>query len=252
MARRPPRAASSRLEAPEHRAHRADAARSAGRAADRLRGARADLRDPDLPRDQRLHARPGGQPLHPGHRPGEVPLARRQPRRPDPADRRRPADHRRRVPRPRPPGDAARLPQRADRRRGDRDERGGRARAWTRWRPGDSFDLYDWTRHVAMRVAMRALFGLDPDRSGVDVAATFERGLSFYEREYFLQVLRGPGSPFARLRRVRRTLDGIILGEIARRRRTERARRGPARAADRRHRRGRPGVRRRDRFATRS
>ena len=92
-------------------------------------------------------------------------------------------------------------------------------RAMTAWRAGDRVDLYDWTRHVAMRVAMRALFGFDPDRSGVDVAATFEQGLSFYEREYFLQVLRGPGSPFARLRRVRRTLDQIILGEIARRRR---------------------------------
>ena len=87
------------------------------------------------------------------------------------------------------------------------------------WQPEVRIDLYDWARHVAMRVAMRALFGFDPDRSGVDVAATFERGLSFYEREYFLQVLRGPGSPFARLRRVRRTLDRIILGEIARRRR---------------------------------
>jgi cytochrome P450 len=87
------------------------------------------------------------------------------------------------------------------------------------WRPGERIDLYDWTRHVAMRVAMRALFGLDPDRAGVDVAATFERGLSFYEREYFLQVIRGPGSPFARLRRVRQTLDRIMLGEIERRRR---------------------------------
>ena len=92
-------------------------------------------------------------------------------------------------------------------------------RAAAGWRPGEPIDLYDWTRHVTMRVAMRALFGFDPDRSGVDVAATFERGLSFYEREYFLQVLRGPGSPFARLRRVRRTLDRLILGEIARRRR---------------------------------
>ena len=92
-------------------------------------------------------------------------------------------------------------------------------RALEGWRPGSRVDLYDWTRHVTMRVAMRALFGLDPDRAGVDVAATFERGLSFYEREYWLQVLRGPGSPFSRLRRVRRTLDGIILGEIARRRR---------------------------------
>src|SRR3954447_24893914 len=92
-------------------------------------------------------------------------------------------------------------------------------RALEGWRTGDVVDVYDWTRHVAMRVAMRALFGFDPDRSGVDVAATFERGLSFYEREYWLQVLRGPGSPFSRLRRVRGTLDGIILGEIARRRR---------------------------------
>jgi cytochrome P450 len=92
-------------------------------------------------------------------------------------------------------------------------------RALAGWRPGQRIDLYDWTRHVTMRVAMRALFGLDPDRAGVDVAATFERGLSFYEREYWLQVLRGPGSPFSRMLRVRGTLDGIILGEIARRRR---------------------------------
>src|SRR4051812_19978414 len=92
-------------------------------------------------------------------------------------------------------------------------------RALAGWRPGMQVDLYDWTRHVTMRVAMRALFGLDPDRAGVDVAATFERGLAFYEREYILQVLRGPASPFARLRRVRRVLDGIILDEIAERRR---------------------------------
>ena len=93
-------------------------------------------------------------------------------------------------------------------------------RALEGWRSGQRVDLYDWTRHVTMRVAMRVLFGLDPDAAGIDVAATFERGLSFYEREYWLQVLRGPGSPFSQLRRVRRTLDGIILGEIARRRRT--------------------------------
>jgi cytochrome P450 len=96
-------------------------------------------------------------------------------------------------------------------------------RALRGWSAGDRVDLYDWSRHVAMRVAMRALFGLDPDRAGVDLAATFERGLSFYEREYFLQVVRGPGSPFARLRRVRRTLDRVILDEISRRRRDGRS-----------------------------
>ena len=69
-------------------------------------------------------------------------------------------------------------------------------RALARWSPGQTVDLYDWTRHLAMRVAMRALFGFDPDGSGVDVAATFERGLSFYEREYWLQVMR-PRTPRA-------------------------------------------------------
>src|SRR5271165_1438680 len=29
--------------------------------------------------------------------------------------------------------------------------------------PGASIDLYAWTRHLAVRVAMRALFGVDPD-----------------------------------------------------------------------------------------
>jgi cytochrome P450 len=92
-------------------------------------------------------------------------------------------------------------------------------RALDRLRPGQRFDLYRWTRHLAMRVAMRALFGLDPDATGgLDVAAEFERGLSFYEREYVLQTLRGPGSPFRRVLRARRVLDRLIEGEIVRRR----------------------------------
>ena len=92
-------------------------------------------------------------------------------------------------------------------------------RAMAGWRPGDRVDLYDWTRHVAMRVAMRALFGLDPDATGgVDVAREFERGLSFHGVEFVAQVLRGPGTPFARVKRARRILDRIIAEEIARRR----------------------------------
>ena len=37
-------------------------------------------------------------------------------------------------------------------------------RAIAPWRPGDRVDLYAWARELALRVAMRALFGLDPDR----------------------------------------------------------------------------------------
>ena len=67
---------------------------------------------------------------------------------------------------------------------------------------------------------MRALFGFDPDRAtrGVDVARAFEVGLGFFARDYFLQTLRGPGTPFWRMQRARRALDGVILAEIARRR----------------------------------
>ena len=70
---------------------------------------------------------------------------------------------------------------------------------------------------------MRALFGLDPDREparGTDAAGLFERALSFYASEYTSRFLRGPGTPWARLRGAARRLDGVIYGEIARRRAT--------------------------------
>ena len=37
-------------------------------------------------------------------------------------------------------------------------------RAVSGWRPGERLDLYMWTRQLALRIAMRALFGFDPDR----------------------------------------------------------------------------------------
>ncbi|HVS27992.1 MAG TPA: cytochrome P450 [Solirubrobacteraceae bacterium] len=92
--------------------------------------------------------------------------------------------------------------------------------ALTGWREGERLDFYAWARRLSLRVAMRALFGLDPDASsrGVDIAAEFERALSFYGRDYFIQALRGPGTPWARMQAARRRLDRVLLGEIARRR----------------------------------
>jgi cytochrome P450 len=89
--------------------------------------------------------------------------------------------------------------------------------------PGQSIDLYAWTRHLALRVAMRALFGLDPDgpqARAIDAAGLFEEALSFYASDYFLRVLRGPGSPWARLQNAARKLDTLIYAEISRRRAT--------------------------------
>jgi cytochrome P450 len=96
-------------------------------------------------------------------------------------------------------------------------------RAVEQIRPDEVVDIYDWTRGLALRVAMRALFGLDPDRAragGLNAAAEFESALSFYGRDYLLQLLRGPRTPFSRMLESRRRLDGLIYEEIDRRRAT--------------------------------
>lgn len=87
-------------------------------------------------------------------------------------------------------------------------------------RTGQTVDLYAWTRVLAMRIAMEALFGLDPDRGEreADLAHQFERGLSFYGRDYLLQVLRGPRTPWAHMLDARRRIDAVLFDEIARRR----------------------------------
>jgi cytochrome P450 len=83
--------------------------------------------------------------------------------------------------------------------------------------PTGRVDLYHWTRGLALRIAMRALFGLDADRAP-NAAADFETALSYSSRDYFLQVMRGPRTPFDRMQRARGRLDELIYAEIARRR----------------------------------
>ena len=70
-----------------------------------------------------------------------------------------------------------------------------------------------------MRVAMRALFGVDPDGAqarSLDAAALFEEALSFYASDYVLRVLRGRVSPWGRMQQAARKLDTLIYSEIAR------------------------------------
>jgi cytochrome P450 len=88
------------------------------------------------------------------------------------------------------------------------------------WHDGQRLDLYHWTRELALRIAMRALFGLDPDRTRdqIDAAREFENALAFWSKEYIFQVLRGPGSPWRRMRTAAKRLDTVIYAEIDRRR----------------------------------
>jgi cytochrome P450 len=95
-------------------------------------------------------------------------------------------------------------------------------------RPGDELDFYDFVRRLALRVAMRAVFGLDPDRGEarrLDAAALFSQALSLYSRHPFARMLRGSRSPWGHMLAAREQLDRLIYAEIARRR--ESGERGP-------------------------
>ena len=90
---------------------------------------------------------------------------------------------------------------------------------------GSNIDLYAWTRRLALRIAMRALFGLDPDGErarAIDAAGLFETALSFYSTPYYQRIRRGPGTAWAAMREAARTLDTLIYSEISERRATGR------------------------------
>jgi cytochrome P450 len=85
---------------------------------------------------------------------------------------------------------------------------------------GEVADVYEWMRNVAMRIAMRALLGLDPDEAGKGATAAFhfERALGYYGIDFHLRLLRGPGAPWRKMTASRAILDEIVFGEIVRRR----------------------------------
>jgi hypothetical protein len=88
---------------------------------------------------------------------------------------------------------------------------------------GQRIDLYAWTRKLALRIAMRALFGLDPDgptARSMDAARLFNQALHFYSYDIVVQWFRGPGTPWNAMMNARRELDRLIYSEIDSRRRT--------------------------------
>jgi cytochrome P450 len=93
-------------------------------------------------------------------------------------------------------------------------------RALRGWRPGATLDVYHWMRELAMRIAMRALLGLDPDDgdTGARAAHHFERALGYLGTSVPMRIARGPGTPWRRMLGSRRVLDEIVFAEIARRR----------------------------------
>jgi cytochrome P450 len=96
-------------------------------------------------------------------------------------------------------------------------------RALELWRPDAQIDLYAWTRRLATRIAMKALFGIDPDGPAakeIDAAAMFEQALAFYASGYEFRFIRAPGSPWARLQQASKALNRLLYAQITRQRAT--------------------------------
>ncbi len=96
-------------------------------------------------------------------------------------------------------------------------------RALSLWHIDAGLDLYEWTRRLALRVAMRAIFGLDPDGEEarrIDAARLFTDALDFFSKPALLRLMRGPNTPYARTLQARRSLDRLLYAEIERRRRS--------------------------------
>jgi cytochrome P450 len=88
-------------------------------------------------------------------------------------------------------------------------------------RTGQRVEIYGWVRELALRIALRALLGMEA-RGGRDrgLAAAFEASLAIHGEPVLLQMLPLPGTPLSRAIAARRTLDSVMRAEIEERRRT--------------------------------
>ena len=89
------------------------------------------------------------------------------------------------------------------------------------WRSGARLDLYGWTRALALRSpCARCSVSTWTAALATRRWRRSSSGCSFWGRDYVVQMLRGPGSPYGRMLRSREVLDRVIHEEIAHRRRS--------------------------------
>ncbi len=84
--------------------------------------------------------------------------------------------------------------------------------------PGESIELYAWSRRLVRRTVMRALFDLDPDGERMKASGLNAMFDQLYTMTPLASLTRAPFTSWARLMRDVRTLDSFIYGEIAERR----------------------------------
>jgi retinoid hydroxylase len=87
-------------------------------------------------------------------------------------------------------------------------------------RDGEVIEIYRWVRELAMRIALRALLGVEAaDGRERVLAAAFEASLAIHGEPIPLQLLRIPRSPLARAIAARQALDAAVREEVEGRRR---------------------------------
>ena len=87
-------------------------------------------------------------------------------------------------------------------------------------REGQTVEIYHWIRRLALRIALRALLGMDvPAGREQTLAAEFEASLAIHGEPVLLQMLPAPRTPLARAIAARNALDLTVRAEIEDRRR---------------------------------
>ncbi len=88
-------------------------------------------------------------------------------------------------------------------------------------RDGQVVEIYHWVRRLALRIALRALLGIEATEGRErTLAAAFEASLAIHGEPVLLQLLPAPRTPLARAIAARRALDLAVRAEIDERRRT--------------------------------
>jgi len=94
-------------------------------------------------------------------------------------------------------------------------------------REGQVVEIYRWVRELALRIALRALLGIDVTGGRErTLAEAFEASLSIHGEPVLLQLLPFPKMPLARAIAARERLDVVVRAEIGERRRSGKPGRG--------------------------
>jgi cytochrome P450 len=88
-----------------------------------------------------------------------------------------------------------------------------------RLRYGERIEIFRWARETALEIAGDILFGFERSRVlAPTFSKLFDEGLRYYAYPLQVQYLKLPFTPWARLKKARRKMEEILLGEILRRR----------------------------------